>query len=93
MKYFSLTCRCSTNEYDTQVLPLLRRMSNLEELALNIINDKLEVHLSMVHKLIMKSLFMYHVFVNLLFILVPKLNEIMWFVIYRMRMFNELLLT
>ncbi|CAF2265145.1 unnamed protein product [Rotaria magnacalcarata] len=40
MKCFSLECRCSTNQYDTHVLPLLRRMSNLEELSLNIINDK-----------------------------------------------------
>ncbi len=40
MKYFSLKCRCSTHEYDTHVLPLLRRMSNLEELRLNIINEK-----------------------------------------------------
>ncbi|CAF3425187.1 unnamed protein product [Rotaria socialis] len=40
MKCFSLECRCSTNQYDTHVLPLLRRMSNLEELSLNIINEK-----------------------------------------------------
>ncbi|CAF4449376.1 unnamed protein product, partial [Rotaria sp. Silwood2] len=40
MKYFSLKCRCLTNEYDTHVLPLLHRMSNLEELSLNIINQK-----------------------------------------------------
>ncbi|CAF4437812.1 unnamed protein product [Rotaria socialis] len=39
LKCFSLTCRCFTDDYDTQVLPLLRRMSNLEELALNIINQ------------------------------------------------------
>ena len=39
MKFFSLTYRCLTNEYGTEVLPLLRRMSNLEELALYIIND------------------------------------------------------
>jgi len=40
MKYFSLTCRCLTNEYDTQVVSLLRHMSNLEELSLNIINQE-----------------------------------------------------
>ncbi|CAF5151688.1 unnamed protein product, partial [Rotaria sp. Silwood1] len=40
MKCFSLTCRCPTSEYDTRVLPLLRRMRKLEELALNIINDE-----------------------------------------------------
>ncbi|CAF0746518.1 unnamed protein product [Rotaria sp. Silwood1] len=40
MKYFSLTCRCSNDEYDTHVVPLLRRMFNLEELNLNIINEK-----------------------------------------------------
>ncbi|CAF2837110.1 unnamed protein product [Rotaria sp. Silwood2] len=40
MKYFSLTCRCSNDEYDTHVVPLLRRMFNLEELSLNIINEK-----------------------------------------------------
>ncbi|CAF1373693.1 unnamed protein product [Rotaria sordida] len=40
MKCFSLTCRCSTNEYDTRVLPLLRRMRKLEELTLDIINDE-----------------------------------------------------
>ncbi|CAF3387836.1 unnamed protein product [Rotaria sp. Silwood2] len=39
LKCFSLTCRCFTDEYDTQILPLLRRMSNLEELALSIINE------------------------------------------------------
>ncbi|CAF5014618.1 unnamed protein product, partial [Rotaria sp. Silwood1] len=39
LKCFSLTCRCFTDEYDTQILPLLRRMSNLEELALSIINQ------------------------------------------------------
>ena len=37
MKCFSLTCRCITDEYDTQVLPLLHRMSNLEELTFDII--------------------------------------------------------
>ncbi|CAF4029189.1 unnamed protein product [Rotaria sordida] len=37
---FSLTCFCLTNEYDTLVLPLLRRMSNLEELTLNITNEE-----------------------------------------------------
>ncbi|CAF3298665.1 unnamed protein product [Rotaria sp. Silwood2] len=40
MKCFSLTCRCRNNEYDIKILPLLRRMSNLEELTLNIINSK-----------------------------------------------------
>ncbi|CAF1570973.1 unnamed protein product, partial [Adineta steineri] len=38
MKCFSLTCRCETNQYDTQVLPLLHRMIKLEELTLNVIN-------------------------------------------------------
>ncbi|CAF1048749.1 unnamed protein product [Rotaria sordida] len=38
LKCFSLTCRCYTNEYDSQVLPLLHRMSNLEELTLDIVN-------------------------------------------------------
>ncbi|CAF1183127.1 unnamed protein product [Adineta steineri] len=38
MKCFSLTCRCITNEYDTRVLPLLRRMIKLQELTLNVIN-------------------------------------------------------
>ncbi|CAF4023206.1 unnamed protein product, partial [Rotaria sp. Silwood1] len=38
LKGFSLTCRCYTNEYDSQVLPLLHRMSNLEELTLDIVN-------------------------------------------------------
>ncbi|CAF1244678.1 unnamed protein product [Rotaria sordida] len=40
MKCFSLKCRCRKNEYDTKILPLLRRMPNLEELTLNIINSK-----------------------------------------------------
>jgi len=40
MKYFSLTCYCSTDEYDTRVLPLLRRMIKLEELTLDIINKQ-----------------------------------------------------
>ncbi|CAF4620905.1 unnamed protein product, partial [Rotaria sp. Silwood2] len=40
MKCFSLTCRCRNNEYDIKILPLLHRMSNLEELTLNIINGK-----------------------------------------------------
>ncbi|CAF3851792.1 unnamed protein product, partial [Rotaria sp. Silwood1] len=39
LKCFSLTCCCFTDEYDTQILPLLHRMSNLEELTLDIIND------------------------------------------------------
>ncbi|CAF0890232.1 unnamed protein product [Adineta steineri] len=38
MKCFSLRCRCETNQYDTRVLPLLRRMIKLEELTLNITN-------------------------------------------------------
>ncbi len=33
-----MTCWCVTKKYDTQVLPLLRRMSNLEELTLDIMN-------------------------------------------------------
>ncbi len=40
MKCFSLTCLCPTSEYDSRVLPLLRRMRKLEELTLNIINDE-----------------------------------------------------
>ncbi|CAF1618770.1 unnamed protein product [Rotaria magnacalcarata] len=40
MKCFSLTCCCETNEYDTRVLPLLRRMIKLEELTLDITNDE-----------------------------------------------------
>ncbi|CAF2987958.1 unnamed protein product [Rotaria sp. Silwood2] len=36
LKCFSLTCYDSTREYDNQVLPLLRRMSYLEELTLYI---------------------------------------------------------
>ena len=39
MKCFSLECHCLANEYDTHLLPLLRRMSNIRELTLNIIND------------------------------------------------------
>ncbi len=39
MKYFSLKCICINDEYDTQVLPLFRRISNLEELTLNIVNE------------------------------------------------------
>jgi len=63
MKCFSLTCRCSTDEYDTRVLPLLRRMIKLEDLALNIlnekrttfidgiqINDKILIHMPCLHK-------------------------------------------
>ncbi|CAF1419496.1 unnamed protein product, partial [Adineta steineri] len=38
IKCFSLRCRCETNQYDTRVLPLLRRMIKLEELTLNVIN-------------------------------------------------------
>ena len=33
---FSLKCFCKTKKYDTQIVPLIRRMSNLEELTLNI---------------------------------------------------------
>lgn len=36
MKYFSLKCLTITFEYDTQILPLLRRFSNLEELTLRL---------------------------------------------------------
>ncbi|CAF1676580.1 unnamed protein product, partial [Rotaria magnacalcarata] len=39
LKCFSLKCYCLTNEYDTKILPLLRRMPNLEELSLDIINE------------------------------------------------------
>ncbi|CAF2337364.1 unnamed protein product [Rotaria sp. Silwood2] len=38
LKCFSLTCFCLNNEYDTQILPFFRRMSNLEELTLDIMN-------------------------------------------------------
>ncbi|CAF1407561.1 unnamed protein product, partial [Rotaria sordida] len=38
LKYFSLkSFYCLTNDYDTMILPLFRRMSNLEELTLYII--------------------------------------------------------
>jgi hypothetical protein len=40
MKYFSLKCCCATHEYDTRVLPLLRRMIKLEELTLDILNKE-----------------------------------------------------
>ncbi|CAM4932424.1 unnamed protein product [Rotaria socialis] len=40
MKCFSLTCCCETNEYDTRISPLLRRMIKLEELTLDITNDE-----------------------------------------------------
>jgi hypothetical protein len=63
MRYFSLTCRCPSDEYDTRVLPLLRRMIKLEELYLDIINeerttfidgtqinDKILVHMPYLHK-------------------------------------------
>ena len=56
-------CTCPDNEYDTQVLPLLRRMSNLEELTLDIYNEnrttfvdgtqiknEILVHMSRLHK-------------------------------------------
>ncbi|CAF1507625.1 unnamed protein product [Adineta steineri] len=36
---FSIEYRCNTTEFDIQVLPLLRRMSNLEELTLIIYNE------------------------------------------------------
>ena len=36
MKSFSVECSCTTKKYETEFLPLLRRMSNLEELTLNI---------------------------------------------------------
>ena len=36
MKCFSVDCSCTTKKYETEFLPLLRRMSNLEELTLNI---------------------------------------------------------
>ena len=36
MKSFSVQCSCTTNRYHAEFLPLLRRMSNLEELTLNI---------------------------------------------------------
>ncbi len=38
MKCFSLKCVCMKNEYDTHIIPLLRRMSNLEELTLDVLN-------------------------------------------------------
>ncbi|CAF5124471.1 unnamed protein product, partial [Rotaria sp. Silwood1] len=40
MNCFSLTCCCPTDEYDTRILSLLHRMIILEELTLDIINDK-----------------------------------------------------
>lgn len=41
MKYFSLTCYDVTYEYDHQIVPLLRRMSYVEELTLYLwINDR-----------------------------------------------------
>ncbi|CAF1534006.1 unnamed protein product [Rotaria magnacalcarata] len=36
LKCFSLTCDCSGKQYDSKIVPLLRRMFNLEELTLNI---------------------------------------------------------
>ncbi|CAF1500552.1 unnamed protein product [Rotaria sordida] len=36
LKCFSLTCYCLSYEYDAQILPLFRHMSNLEELTLHI---------------------------------------------------------
>jgi len=63
MKYFSLTCCCPTQEYDTRILPLLRRMIKLEELTLDImnkerttfidgtqINEKILVHMACLRK-------------------------------------------
>ncbi|CAF3252923.1 unnamed protein product [Rotaria socialis] len=37
LKCFSLICDCSGKQYDVKIVPLLRRMFNLEELTLNII--------------------------------------------------------
>ncbi|CAF3252863.1 unnamed protein product [Rotaria socialis] len=37
LKCFSLICDCSGKQYDSKIVPLLRRMFNLEELTLNII--------------------------------------------------------
>lgn len=64
MKSFSLTCDCPCREFDSCVIPLLRRMSNLEELYLNISNenrssfvngqelhDKVLVHMTRLSKL------------------------------------------
>ncbi|CAF4771781.1 unnamed protein product, partial [Rotaria sp. Silwood2] len=34
LKYFSLKSYCRTFYYDSQIVPLLRRMSNLEQLTL-----------------------------------------------------------
>ena len=40
MKCFSVDCSCTTKKYETEFLPLLRRMPNLEELTLNIWIDR-----------------------------------------------------
>jgi hypothetical protein len=49
MKCFSLKCHGLTDEYDTRVLPLLRRMINLEELTLNIINEERTTFIDGIH--------------------------------------------
>ena len=35
MKHFSLTCAAKTQHYNSEIIPLLHRMTNLQELVLN----------------------------------------------------------
>ncbi|CAF3001057.1 unnamed protein product [Rotaria sp. Silwood2] len=71
LKYFSLKCHCTTKKYDTQIVPLIRRISNLKELTLNIqiehrtrfvdgtqINNEILVHLPQLYK------FTFHISTN-----------------------------
>ncbi|CAF1258368.1 unnamed protein product [Adineta ricciae] len=63
LKCFSLKCLCMSDEYDTQIVPLLRRMLNLQELTLNIfiqnrfklvdgtqINNEIFIHMPLLQK-------------------------------------------
>ncbi|CAF1661111.1 unnamed protein product, partial [Adineta ricciae] len=63
LKCFSLKCLCMSDEYDTQIVPLLRRMLNLQELTLNIfiqnrftlvdgtqINNEILIHMPLLQK-------------------------------------------
>ncbi|CAF4120664.1 unnamed protein product [Rotaria sordida] len=65
LKYFSLKYFCVTEQYDSKILPLLRRMSNLEELTLYVmiqnrikfldgtqINNQILVHMTRFYKFI-----------------------------------------
>ncbi|CAF1066833.1 unnamed protein product [Rotaria sordida] len=65
LKYFSLKYVCVTEEYDSKILSLLRRMSNLEELTLYLtiqnrikfldgteINNQILIHMPQLYKFI-----------------------------------------